>query len=199
MMNGFCSRHVIEVKENIERNQNKELEEAKRDVEAFKRVNQELQRNLDNSKIEISQLREQIRLLEEKNRDLQLHNIELTTKEEEHDVEDPQPTPAVPAPAVPAQTRKLNKWVFCQYLLDLDRETKKYYNTFRNKWVIVMNTARAIGGQFQTKAEQINNTLIRSLIGMIAALTELNQIQLTTEVSSAISYLQQAQREYPNA
>ena len=132
----------------------------KDDNERLENEKDHLQSKVDKLENEKDRLQSNIDKLEEQNRDLQLQIIELTTKEEEP--EDPQPTPAVPAPAVPAQTRKLNKWVFCQYLLDLDRETKKYYNTFRNKWVIVVNTAKGVGSRIHKKVQETNHKAIRN-------------------------------------
>ena len=128
--------------------------------------------------------------LNEENTQLQVEITELTTKEEE----EPQPTPAVPAPASPNRPAKLQHWYFCQYLLELD-PSKKYYNTFRNKWVNVMNTARGVGGQFQQMVEKINSIAIRDLQKMINQLEILHNSFQYPVVDDAVQYLYKVQTE----
>ena len=129
--------------------------------------------------------------LNEENTQLQVEIAVFTAKEEE---EEPQPTPAVPAPASPNRPAKLQHWYFCQYLLELD-PSKKYYNTFRNKWVNVMNTARGVGGQFQEQVEKINRTAIRDLQKMIDELINLRSSFNYLVIIDAIHYLYKVQME----
>ena len=158
----------------------KELERAK---ESFKTAVFTLKEDYDRLEEEKYRLEEQITELQDQIR-------ELTTKEEE------EPTPAVPAPAVPAPNRpaKLQHWYFCQFLLELD-PSKKYYNTFRIKWVNVMATARGVGGQFQKRVEEINNKAIRNLQEMINELETLHNSFQFPVVYNAILYLKKVQAE----
>ena len=177
------NNHVIEVKENIERNQNEELEAAKLTIEALKRTNRELQNDL-------AQEEERNDELQRKIDDLQDQITELQ--------EDPQPTPAVPAPAQPITIRKLQKWVFIQYLLQVD-PSKKYYNTFRSKWIKVYILAKHNGGKFYEDVDALNHQSIESLDGMINRLEDLYIQYEFDEILAAIAYLKKAKDEYPNA
>ena len=173
----------------------KEYEEIKQELEntkeAFKKVIYTLKEDNDRLDEQNDRLKSKIDDLEEENRDLQLQIIELTTKEQEPE----DPHVAVPAPNKPA---KLQHWYFCQYLLDLDRSGKKYYNTFRNKWVTVMNTARGVGGRYQKKVEELNNTVIKDLQGMINELEALYVGHKYADVNDALQYLKQVQAEVAN-
>ena len=180
----------------------KELEHTKEELketkqifehtkEAFKTAIYTLKDDNERLENEKDRLQSKIDVLEEKNRDLQLQIIELTTKEDEPE----DPHVAVPAPNRPA---KLQHWYFCQYLLDLDRDTKKYYNTFRNKWVIVMNTARGVGGRYQKKVEELNNSAIRDLQGMINELEALYVGHKYADLDTALQYLKKVQAELGN-
>ena len=185
-----------------------ELEETKQELEETK---QELERNKESFRVATFALKEEYDRLEEdynrlardkdhletmydelneENTQLQVEITELTTKEEE----EPQPTPAVPAPASPNRPAKLQHWYFCQYLLELD-PSKKYYNTFRNKWVNVMNTARGVGGQFQEMVEKINHSAIRDLQKMIDELINLRSSFNYLVIIDAIHYLYKVQME----
>ena len=193
--------HVIEVKERVEKGQNEELEEAKLTIEALKRTNHELQNDIERLEEEKDRLEMMNDELENQNTDLQAQIIELTTKEEEEtneEPEEPQPTPAVPAPAQPITIRKLQKWVFIQYLLQVD-PSKKYYNTFRSKWIKVYILAKHNGGKFYEDVDALNHQSIESLDGMINRLEDLYIQYEFDEILAAIAYLKKARDEYPNA
>ena len=192
------NNHVIEVKENIERNQNEELEAAKLTIEALKRTNRELQNDLAQEEERNEELQREIDDLQDQITELQDQITELTTKEEEEEPEDPQPTPAVPAPAQPITIRKLQKWVFIQYLLQVD-PSKKYYNTFRSKWIKVYILAKHNGGKFYEDVDALNHQSIESLDGMINRLEDLYIQYEFDEILAAIAYLKKAKDEYPNA
>ena len=166
------------------------LYEATQDIEALKHTNRILQKDLAQEEERNDELQREIDDLQDQNRDLEIQIIELTTKEEEPE----DPHVAVPAPNRPA---KLQHWYFCQYLLELD-PSKKYYNTFRNKWVCVMNTARGVGGRYQKKVEELNNTVIKDLQGMINELEALYVGHKYADVNDALQYLKQVQAELAN-
>ena len=190
----------------------KELEETKQELErnkeSFKVATFALKEDYDRLEEEKDELeREKDRLGEEKDRletmydelldqitELQDQIAELTAKEEE----DPQPTPAVPAPAQPITIRKLQKWVFIQYLLQVD-PSKKYYNTFRSKWIKVYILAKHNGGKFYEDVDALNHQSIESLDGMINRLEDLYIQYEFDEILAAIAYLKMAKDEYPNA
>ena len=153
----------------------------KEDYDRLEEEKDELEREKDRLEEEIIELQDQIT-------ELQDQIDELATNEE------PQPTPAVPAPASPNRPAKLQHWYFCQYLLELD-PSKKYYNTFRNKWVNVMNTARGVGGQFQEMVEKINHSAIRDLQKMIDELINLRSSFNYLIIIDAIHYLYKVQME----
>ena len=165
-----------------------EFDAMKQELEETK---QELERAKESFKVATFTLKEEYDRLEEENTQLQVEIAEFTAKEEE---EKPQPTPAVPAPASPNRPAKLQHWYFCQYLLELD-PSKKYYNTFRNKWVNVMNTARCVGGLFQDIVEKINRIVIRDLQKMIDELEPLRRLFNYTVVDDAVQYLYKVQTE----
>ncbi len=184
--------HVIEIKEKVEKRQNEELEEAKLTIEALKRTNRELQNDLAQEEERNDELQREID-------DLQDQITELRTKEEEeHEEEEPQPAPAVPAPASPNRPAKLQKWVFIQYLLQVD-PSKKYYNTFRSKWIKVYILAKQKGGDFYEDVDALNHQSIESLDGMIDRLEDLYTQYEFDEILAAIAYLKKAKDEYPNA
>ena len=164
-----------------------EFDAMKQELEETK---QELERAKESFKVATFTLKEEYDRLEEENTQLQFEITELTTKEEE----EPQPTRAVPAPASPNRPAKLQHWYFCQYLLELD-PSKKYYNTFRNKWVSVMNTARGVGGLFQDIVEKINHSAIRDLQKMIDELINLRSSFNYLVIIDAIHYLYKVQME----
>ena len=194
--------HVIEVKERVEKGQNEELEEAKLTIEALKRTNRELQNDLAQEEERNDELQREIDDLQDQITELQDQITELRTKEEEHEEEetkeDPQPTPAVPAPASPNRPAKLQKWIFCQYLLKVD-PTKKIYNTFRNKWLGVTILAQRLGGDFLEDVDALNHQSIESLEGMIDRLKDLYEEHKHDEIKAALKYLIQAQIDFPNA
>ena len=186
-------QELEETKQELEETK-KELEKAK---ESFKVATFALKEEYDRLEEDYNRLaRDKDHLetmydeLNEENTQLQVEIAEFTAKEEE----EPQPTRPVPAPASPNRPAKLQHWYFCQYLLELD-PSKKYYNTFRNKWVNVMNTARAVGGQFQKEVEKINHSAIRDLQMMIDELVKLYRLFNYTVVDDAVQYLYKVQTE----
>jgi hypothetical protein len=88
----------------------------------------------------------------------------------------------------PRPKRQQKKRIFCQYLLEID-PSKKFYNTFRNKWVKIVEKAEKCGGEFQEKVKALDLISIRSIPGMQNELYKLGQIQITNEVMDAVAYL----------
>ena len=97
-------------------------------------------------------------------------------EEEEHHEEQPRPK------------RQQKKRIFCQYLLEID-PSKKFYNTFRNKWVKIVEKAEECGGEFQEKVKALDLISIRSIPEMQNELYKLGLIKITNEVMDAVAYL----------
>lgn len=85
-------------------------------------------------------------------------------------------------------------WYFCQYLLELD-PSKKYYDTFHNKWVIVMNIAKGADRNYLQIVEKINNTAFKDLQGMINELETLYRLYPYISLNDAILHLKKVQAE----
>ena len=80
-----------------------------------------------------------------------------THEEEEHHEEEETHHEEHPRPK-----RQQKKRIFCQYLLEID-PSKKFYNTFRNKWVKIVEKAEECGGEFQEKVKALDLISIRSI------------------------------------
>ena len=108
-------------------------------------------------------------------------------KEEEPEQEEPKEEEQ-PKQEEPKRPKKLRKWIFCQYLLEID-PTKKYYNTFRNKWAKVIKNAMNYGENFQKKAEELNRRSIRDLRQMYSEIRKVDDKLQSQEISEVLSYL----------
>ena len=202
--------HAIEMKEKLQKKQNVELYEAQQEIEALKATIRILQKDLaaeeernDDLQHDIGDLREKIIDLQDKIKELEEQKTKIMFLNPEEVPEEPQPAPAVPTPAVPApaapnRPTTLRKWVFCQYLLAVD-PTKKYYNTFRNKWIKLVEKAHEEGGDFLNNVEDINHRSVTDLDAMIDFLEDLYYNYEYDEVQAAIEYLRKAKEDYPNA
>ena len=102
----------------------------------------------------------------------------LSSEDEHHEEEEEHPRPK----------RQQKKRIFCQYLLEID-PSKKFYNTFRNKWVKIVEKAEECGGEFQEKVKALDLISIRSIPGMQNELYKLGTIKITNEVMDAVAYL----------
>ena len=102
----------------------------------------------------------------------------LSSEDEHHEEEEEHPRPK----------RQQKKRIFCQYLLEID-PSKKFYNTFRNKWVKIVKKAEECGGEFQEKVKALDLISIRSIPEMQNELYKLGLIEITNEVMDAVAYL----------
>ena len=149
-----------------------ELNDREEDLNSREEELTEKEEELDSKEEEIRKKEEE---LDEREEDLERREQEQE-EEEEHHEEQPHPK------------RQQKKRIFCQYLLEID-PSKKFYNTFRNKWVKIVKKAEECGGEFQEKVKALDLISIRSIPEMQNELYKLGLIEITNEVMDAVAYL----------
>ena len=179
----------------------KELEHTKEELKETKQIFEHTKEAFKTAiftlKDEYDRLDAEKDRLQSKNEELEEHNKTIQKQIDELQKQIDELT-AVPAPASPNRPAKLQKWIFCQYLLQVD-PSKKIYNTFRNKWIGVMMAAQRIGGGFLEDADALNHQSIESLDGMIDILKDIYERYRHDEIKAALNYLIKAKEEFPNA